>query len=105
VTRREREGAEPQEAPRSVRLDVLLHHLCLAKSRSQAAQWIEDGAVQVNDKPARASAPVRVSDAVRVAAGRRTRVYEILALPARGVSRAQAPTYYRLLMDDDSAIA
>ncbi len=108
MTRGERRHAAAHDAPAfagpaTCRLDVLLHHLCLAPTRSQAARAIDDGAVTLNGAAARPAHLARAGDTLAVTIGRRTRTYALLAVPGRGQSRKDAPRFYRLLADEDTA--
>ncbi len=81
----------------SLRIDVALRHLCLARSRSKARALCESGAVRVNGRPARAATPVRAGDFVEIVLPARTLRLELLDLPVRQRSRADAPSHYRIL--------
>ena len=87
------------------RLDVVLHQLCLVPTRTQAARAIDDAAVLVNGERVRPAHLVRIGDTLALTYGHRTRTrtYAITALPARGQSRKDAPQFYRLLTDEDTA--
>ena len=85
------------------RLDVVLHQLCLVPTRTQAARAIDDAAVLVNGERVRPAHLVRIGDTLALTYGHRTRTYELTALPARGQSRKDAPQFYRLLTDEDTA--
>ncbi len=75
-----------------MRIDVLLHSLCLFKTRSQAARACADGRVWLNDQPVRASRIVRPGDKIRWRdpLGRFEQEVEILEVPAGQVSRTAA---------------
>lgn len=83
-----------------MRIDLVLSRLCLLKTRSQAGRACEEGAVRLNDRPAKASAAVRPGDRVVLLepSGRFEREFEILALPPDGsLSRAVARDLCRLV--------
>jgi ribosomal 50S subunit-recycling heat shock protein len=75
-----------------LRIDVLLHSLCLFKTRSQAARACADGRVWLNDQQVRASRIVRPGDKIRWRdpLGRFEQEVEILEVPAGQVSRTAA---------------
>ena len=77
-----------------MRIDVLLKHLCLAKSRSLVKGWCERGLVAINGARARASATVREGDRVTIQYASRTVTVELRDIPTGQVSKARAPDYY-----------
>jgi len=84
-----------------VRIDQLLHWLCLAKSRSLVARACRAGRIRVNGQPVRPAKEVGPGDRVLIEdpLGDRCREFELLELPAAQASRKAAPGYYRLLRD------
>jgi ribosome-associated heat shock protein Hsp15 len=80
-----------------VRLDVLLHALCLFKTRSQATRACAEGRVWLNGSEARASREVHPGDRIRFrdALGRLEQEVEILGVPQGRLSRAQAQEMVR----------
>lgn len=91
------------DGPATCRFDVLLHHLCLLPSRAQAARAIDEGMALLNGARARPAHLVRAGDTLALTIGRRTRTFALTALPVRGQSRKDAPQFYRLLADEDTA--
>lgn len=81
------------------RLDRVLSHLCLFKTRSQAAKACDDGRVFVNGEQARASKMIHASDRIRFREplGRFEEEVEVLEVPERQVSRAKAREMVRML--------
>jgi ribosomal 50S subunit-recycling heat shock protein len=75
-----------------LRIDLLLHALCLFKTRSQATRACAEGRVWLNDQPVRASRIVRPGDRIRWRdpLGRSEQEVEILEVPAGQVSRTAA---------------
>ncbi|MDM7914666.1 MAG: S4 domain-containing protein [Candidatus Eisenbacteria bacterium] len=75
-----------------MRLDLLLHALCLFKTRSQATKACTEGRVWVNDSVARPSRTIRAGDRIRWRdpLGRYEQEVEILEVPSGQVSRVQA---------------
>ncbi|HEY9450775.1 MAG TPA: S4 domain-containing protein [Gemmatimonadaceae bacterium] len=85
-----------------MRVDLALKRLLLVKSRTEGKEACDVGAVYVNDKRARASTSVGVGDRVRVEYASRTLEVELLGEIGRNVSRAVAPTLYRVVRDERS---
>ena len=85
-----------------MRVDVALKRLLLVKSRTEAKEACDVGAVQVNAARARASTEVKVGDRIRVDYAQHTLEIELLAEIGSNVSRAQAKTLYRVLRDEPS---
>jgi ribosome-associated heat shock protein Hsp15 len=85
-----------------VRVDQLLHWLCLVKSRSLVARACRAGRVQVNGATVRPAKEIRAGDRILISDPRlrHVREVELLALPVRQLSRREAPEYYRVLRDE-----
>lgn len=79
-----------------MRIDVFLKKICVAKSRSLAAKLCDDGKVSINGHPSKSSKEVKVDDEIRVVQGSHELVFSVLALPEGNISKAQAPSYYRV---------
>lgn len=91
--------------PPAMRLDRLLVYLRFAKTRSAAAALIESHGVRRNRKPVlRTCEPAHVGDVLTMMLGGRARVVEIIALPARRGSPAEAREHYREIETGPSAI-
>ena len=73
------------------------------KSRSEAKEACDVGSVFVNGKPVKASAEVRTGDRIRVEYAQRTLEVELVADVGKNVSRAEAKTLYRVLLDEKVA--
>jgi ribosomal 50S subunit-recycling heat shock protein len=80
-----------------VRIDQLLHWLCLEPSRSHAARACREQRVFVNGAASRASREVRAGDRIVLHDPLRgtRRELEVLALPEGQASRRDAGTLYR----------
>jgi ribosome-associated heat shock protein Hsp15 len=74
------------------RVDRWLWAVRLVKTRSGAAQACRAGHVQVNGARAKPAAPVKVGDTVRVRAGGRERVVEVVRLLETRVGAELAAT-------------
>ena len=85
-----------------MRVDLALKYLCLVKSRSSVKQLCDDGAVRVNDHPAKPSASLRSGDRISIAFSHRTLTIELLLVPEKQLSKAVARTYYRTISDTGS---
>jgi ribosome-associated heat shock protein Hsp15 len=75
-----------------MRLDLLLFHLRLFKSRTQAAAACHSGQVLLNGAPAKPSREARPGDRLRLPSGR---VLELLELPAPSLRKGEAARCYR----------
>jgi ribosomal 50S subunit-recycling heat shock protein len=83
-----------------VRIDLVLKRLLIVKSRSEAKEACDVGAVRVNGKPVKASHEVRPGDRIRVDFAHRTLEVELLDEIGKNVSRAQAKSLYRVERDE-----
>lgn len=84
----------------ALRVDVLLHRLCLTKSRSEAKAACEAGAVSVDGKKARPSDTVPVGRRIEVRYPGRTLEMELLETPGKSVSKQKAKELYRVIRDE-----
>jgi ribosomal 50S subunit-recycling heat shock protein len=82
-----------------VRVDLALKRLLLVKSRTEAKEACDVGAVAVNGKRVKASAEVGPGDTIRLDYAHRTLEIELLADIGKNVSRADAKSLYRVLSD------
>jgi ribosomal 50S subunit-recycling heat shock protein len=80
-----------------MRLDLVLKFLCLAKSRSAAKVLCDHGDVKVNGGVARAATIVHAGDVVAIHAPERALTVELLEVPAKQASKADAPRHYRVV--------
>lgn len=79
-----------------MRIDRYLHCIRLVKSRSLAQALIDQGHVRLDRRHvARSSEPVRVGSVIALPLRGRTRVIEVLGLPDRRGSPAEAHLAYR----------
>jgi ribosomal 50S subunit-recycling heat shock protein len=83
-----------------MRIDLALKHLCLVKSRSIVKHLCEDGAVTINDRPARPAAVVRAGDHLAIRFPHRKLIIELVDVPGKQLSKSTAPTYYRIVSDE-----
>ena len=84
-------------------MDLALKRLLLVKSRSEAKEACDVGAVFVNGKPVKASAEVNAGDLVRIDFAQRTLEVEVLGDIGRNVSRQQARELVRVVRDEPAA--
>ena len=83
-----------------MRLDLFLKRCCLTRRRSEAKQACDNGIVSVDDQPAKAGRAVRPGNRIGVAFTDRYLEVEVLTLPKGNVSKAMAPTHYRVIRDE-----
>ena len=86
-------------SPEALRVDVLLHRLCLTRSRSEAQAACDSGAVLVDGAAARASREVSPGAVVTIRFPRRTLEVAIEELPPKSTSRKAAREMYRVVRD------
>jgi ribosomal 50S subunit-recycling heat shock protein len=84
-------------------VDLALKRLLLVKSRSEAKEACDVGAVFVNGRPVKASAEVNAGDLVRIDFAQRTLEVEVLGEIGRNVSRQQARDLVRVVRDEPAA--
>ncbi len=84
----------------ALRVDVLLHRLCITRSRSEAKTACEAGAVFVNGLPARPSQTVAPGQVLTIRFPQHTRELEVLQLPGKSVSKKAARDLYRVLREE-----
>jgi ribosomal 50S subunit-recycling heat shock protein len=84
----------------SLRVDVLLHRLCLTRSRSEAKHACDAGAVLVAGRPARASESVASGQTVTLRFPRRLLEIELTQVPPKSTSRKNAREMYRVVRDE-----
>lgn len=87
----------------TLRLDVLLHRLCLTRSRSEAKVACESGAVSLDGRPARPSDAVGAGRRIAVRYPSRTVEVEVLEVPGKNVSKKGARELYRIVGETRSA--
>ena len=88
--------------PEPLRADVLLHRLCLTRSRSEAKAACDSGAVLLDGRPAKASQEVSPGQRITIRFPRRTLEIELDALPPKSTSKKAARELYRVLGEDSS---
>jgi len=92
-------------ADEALRVDVLLHRLCLMRSRSEAGAACAADAVSIDGHPVRASRLVAPGARVAVRYPTRTLEFQLLALPGKSTSKKAARELYRVLRDEPTAPA
>lgn len=78
-----------------MRFDVALFELRLAKSRTQAADAIRDGAALLNGAVVKPSAELRAGDRITLVGPLASRTLEVLELPRGSLSRDKARALVR----------
>ncbi len=83
-----------------LRVDVLLHRLCLARSRSEAKAACEADAVLLDGRPARPSQTVMAGQTIQIRYPSRQLEIELLEVPGKSTSRKAARDLYRIVRDE-----
>ncbi|HEV2130220.1 MAG TPA: S4 domain-containing protein [Longimicrobiaceae bacterium] len=83
-----------------LRLDVLLHRLCITRSRSESKTACEAGAVTVGGASAKASQLIAPGQRIAIRFPWRDLEIELLQLPGKSVSKRAARELYRVLRDE-----
>lgn len=83
-----------------MRIDLFLKYVCLVKSRSRAQALCQEGAVTINARPARPSSQVNEGDRLELVLPGRRLIIGIEQVPARQLSKHDAPDAYRVEMDE-----
>jgi ribosome-associated heat shock protein Hsp15 len=87
-----------------VRIDLFLHRIRLAKSRTQAQALIEQGTARIDGRRIlKPSDAVRVGSVVALALRGRVRVIRVLALPARRGPASEARAAYEEIDGETAA--
>lgn len=89
----------------ALRVDVLLHRLCLTKSRNEAKTACEANAVFVEGRPVRPSETVAPGKRIEIRYPRRTLEVELIAAPGKSTSKKQARELYRVVRDEKTESA
>ena len=84
----------------ALRVDVLLHRLCLTRSRSEAKAACEAGAVMLDGRKARPSDTVPVGRRIEIRYPGRTLEMELLEMPGKSVSKKAAKELYRVIREE-----
>ena len=87
-----------------MRVDQVLHWLCLVKSRSQATRACREGRVLVAGERVRPSREIRAGDEItlRGLISDRIRLIRIEEVPVRQQSRKEAGEFYAVLSDQQA---
>lgn len=83
-----------------MRLDKYLQATGIVPRRERAKQAADGGLIEIDGKPAKPSAEVRVGQRLTVRLGMRVSVYEVLALAERPVARDKRDDYRRLVSEE-----
>ena len=82
-----------------MRVDIALNRLCLTRSRNEAKQACEAGAVLISGRVAKASQEVEVGDTVTLRFHDRILELKILELPGKSVSKKAAREMYEVVRE------
>ncbi len=80
-----------------MRLDLFLKSTGIIARRPVAKRACDEGLVEINGKPAKASAAVGDADVITVRIGMRVTQHEVLQVPQRPVPKAERDKYVRLI--------
>lgn len=78
-------------------MDVLLHRLCITRSRSEAKAACDAGAVLVNGSPARGSQEIAVGDVVEIRFTASKLEIRVDEMPPKSTSRKAAKEMYTVV--------
>lgn len=87
-----------------MRIDVLLHRLCLTRSRSEAKDACETGAIDLDGAHAKPSQEVRVGSIVTLRFAARLLEVRVLTLPPKSTSKKAARDMYEVLREERVAV-
>lgn len=83
-----------------MRVDVALNRLCLTRSRNEAKNACEAGAVLVSGRTAKASQELSVGETITLRFTDRVLEVRVLELPGRSVSKKAAREMYEVVRDE-----
>lgn len=83
-----------------LRVDVVLDRLCLTRSRSEAKNACDAGAVLVDGAPVKPSHPLAGGETLVLRFPARTLEIALDALPPKSISKKAARDLYRILRDE-----
>ena len=83
-----------------MRLDKYLQTTGLVPRRERAKQACGAGLIEVDGKPAKPSAEVRIGQMITLKLGMRISVYEVLQIAERPVARDKREEYRRLVSEE-----
>jgi ribosome-associated heat shock protein Hsp15 len=87
-----------------LRIDLYLHRIRLAKSRTQAQALIEQGTARIDGRRiGKSSDTVRVGSVIALALRGRVRVIRVLALPGRRGPASEARSAYEEIDGETAA--
>ncbi|WP_373475445.1 RNA-binding S4 domain-containing protein [Sphingorhabdus sp.] len=82
----------------AIRIDKLLFFLRIAKSRSLAHSWTDEGHIRVNGRRIeKGSAAVCIGDIVTLPQGEGAVTFKLLSMPLRRGPAAEAKSCYQLI--------
>ena len=82
-----------------MRLDLLLKHLCLAKTRSEAIKGINNGKVMVGGKSVKPSKKIVNGDILQIRYPEKEIAIEIIEVPEEQVPRNKREQFYRIIRE------
>jgi ribosomal 50S subunit-recycling heat shock protein len=83
-----------------MRLDAYLRATGVITRRTLGKRAADEGLIEINGKPAKASGEVRVGDRLTLRVGMKVEVYEVLQLAQRPVPRQDRGDYAKLVSSE-----
>jgi ribosomal 50S subunit-recycling heat shock protein len=83
-----------------MRLDAFMRATGIITRRTLGKRACDEGLIEVNGRPARPSAEVRVGDTITARVGMKVEVYEVLQLAQRPVPRQARGDYVKLVSSE-----
>jgi ribosome-associated heat shock protein Hsp15 len=83
-----------------MRLDAFMRATGIITRRTLGKRAADEGLIELNGKPAKPSAEVRVGDAITTRVGMRVEVYEVIQLALRPVPRQARDEYVKLVSSE-----
>lgn len=80
-----------------MRIDLALKYLCLTKSRSSVRTLCDTDALQINGRSAKPSHILHVGDRITVERRDTSLTIEVVTVPDKQLSKAQARKYYNVV--------
>ena len=83
-----------------MRIDILLNRLCLTRSRNEAKNACDAGAVRVSGRPVKASHEIAAGDSIALQFTDRLLELRILEIPGKSVSKKAAREMYEVVREE-----
>ncbi len=83
-----------------MRVDLLLKHLCLVKSRNRAGKGCQAGNIRLDGRAIKPSRDIKRGDILEIRYPGKDMVVEILDIPGKQVSRKERDQYIRTIREE-----